>query len=302
MGDGESKLYPYLFFLILKTLNAKTLITPEELVELQSGFEPLVAIDTRDEKEYALHHLPGAINLRQIFTYLLDSSNPQALKKFEVEFADLFGAVGLSGEERAIIYEDALNSGYGQSCRGYFLLQYLGYPKISLLHGGYRAWLQANYPTTNEIPVPIKKQFPLKVNSSVLVTKEQMLASLDDPNIIKLDVRDRDEWMGYSSSPYGIDFCPRKGRIPGAIWIEWYRMMEENSSIPKFRSRKEILSICEEAGIKPEQTVYVYCFKGSRSSNTMVALKQAGFIDVRNYYGSWNEWSRDPSLPIVNDL
>ncbi len=31
---------------------------------------------------------------------------------------------------------------------------------------------------------------------------------------------------------------------------------------------------------------------------TYIALKEAGFEDVRNYYGSWNEWSRDPELPI----
>ena len=43
-----------------------------------------------------------------------------------------------------------------------------------------------------------------------------MLKSLGDDAIIKLDVRDVDEWIGTSSSPYGPDFAPRKGRIPGA--------------------------------------------------------------------------------------
>ncbi|MCX7596169.1 MAG: rhodanese-like domain-containing protein, partial [Fischerella sp.] len=79
---------------------------------------------------------------------------------------------------------------------------------------------------------------------------------------------------------------------------EWYRMMESNSSIPMFRPKEEILKICESVGITPESTVYIYCFKGSRAANTMLALKQAGIKDVRNYFGSWNEWSRDFSLPI----
>ena len=65
-----------------------------------------------------------------------------------------------------------------------------------------------------------------------------------------------------------------------------------------FRPKEEILAICEEVDIKPDQTVYVYCFKGSRAANTMVALKEAGFKDVRNYYSSWNDWSRDPAMPI----
>jgi 3-mercaptopyruvate sulfurtransferase SseA len=30
-------------------------------------------------------------------------------------------------------------------------------------------------------------------------------------------------------------------------------------------------------GIKPEQDVIVYCFKGSRASNTLMQLRHAGF-------------------------
>ena len=35
---------------------------------------------------------------------------------------------GLTGKETAIIYEQSMNSGFGQSCRGYYLLTFLGYP------------------------------------------------------------------------------------------------------------------------------------------------------------------------------
>jgi thiosulfate/3-mercaptopyruvate sulfurtransferase len=31
-------------------------------------------------------------------------------------------------------------------------------------------------------------------------------------------------------------------------------------------------------------------------------LKEAGIKDVTLYFGSWNEWSRDPSLPIETGL
>jgi thiosulfate/3-mercaptopyruvate sulfurtransferase len=51
-------------------------------------------------------------------------------------------------------------------------------------------------------------------------------------------------------------------------------------------------------GISPETPVYLYCFKGARASNTFVALKEAGVEDARMYFGSWNEWSRDPILLI----
>ena len=59
----------------------------------------------------------------------------------------------------------------------------------------------------------------------ILVDLETMKAAVKDPRTVKLDVRDVDEWIAESSSPYGKDFCPRKGRIRGAVWIEWYRMI-----------------------------------------------------------------------------
>lgn len=277
-------------------MEVKPLISPQELASLLSQ-EHVIVIDTRAPEEYTISHIPGAVNLREMFTYLA-TSTPEGLASLRSQFVELLGAAGICGTERIVIYEDALHTGYGQSCRGYFLLKYFGCPTVSVLHGGYQAWLAAGLPTTTEVPVIESKIFTLSIDPSIMVTTTQMLQALDDSTIIKLDVRDVDEWRGESSSPYGVDFCPRKGRIPGAIWVEWYQMMEPNSEIPMFRSTDEIRTICQEVGITLDSTVYIYCFKGSRASNTLIALKEAGIKDVRNYFASWNEWSRDPSLPI----
>lgn len=277
-------------------MEVKPLISPQELASLVAQ-KSVVVIDTRAPEEYAISHIPGAINLREMFTYLA-TSTPDGLVSLRSQFAELLGAAGISGTERIVIYEDALNSGYGQSCRGYFLLKYFGCPQVSVLHGGYQAWLATGLPTTAEIPTTENKTFVLSIDASIMVTTAEMLQALDNPAIVKLDVRDADEWRGDSSSPYGVDYCPRKGRIPGAVWIEWYQMMEPNSEIPMFRPMNEIMELCQEVGITPDTTVYIYCFKGSRASNTLIALKEAGIKDVRNYFASWNEWSRDPSLPI----
>jgi len=53
-----------------------------------------------------------------------------------------------------------------------------------------------------------------------------------------------------------------------------------------------------EKGVNPKDEVIVYCFKGSRASNTLLLLYKAGFTNVKNYFASWNEWSRDEKLPI----
>jgi hypothetical protein len=56
-----------------------------------------------------------------------------------------------------------------------------------------------------------------------------------------LDCRDADEWTAASSSPCGVDFCPRKGRLTGSVWLEWYALMTEQADgTSVFRDPEEI--------------------------------------------------------------
>ncbi|MFK7859219.1 MAG: sulfurtransferase [Granulosicoccus sp.] len=276
------------------------LISPKELNDSMS--DDLVIIDTRDPDSYAQGHLEGAINVHEIFTYLATSS-PEGMLELTNKFAGGFGACGLDGKKTAVLYEESMSSGFGQSCRGYFLLSYLGYPSIKVLHGGLQAWRELELPLSTEEVIPTPAAFPLdSINGALMLTIDQVRQALGDPSIALLDVRDIDEWMGSSSSPYGKDFCPRKGRIPGAVWIEWYRLMKPTASGPMMKSREEVLAECATVGITVDTPVYIYCFKGARASNSFLALKEAGIKDVRIYFGSWNEWSRNEELPIEEGL
>ena len=279
----------------------KTFISPADLKALMAS-EPVVVIDTRDPASYAAGHIPGAANLHDIFTFLA-TSTPEGMKELSGKFADAFGSVGLSGNETAVIYEQSMNTGFGQSCRGYYLLKYLGYPKVAVLHGGLAAWTAEGNVTTTEVPAVTPATFPIDPKgASVMVDKDLVLKVVQKGGAVLLDVRDADEWIGASSSPYGPDFCPRKGRIPGAKWIEWYRMMKPGASGPVMKTSDELKAEIATVGITPETPVILYCFKGARASNTFLALKEAGVKDVRMYFGSWNEWSRDLSLPIESGL
>ena len=135
----------------------KVLVTPAELSDMVKT-EPTVIIDTRDPATYAAGHLPDAVNIHDIFTYLA-TSTPDGVAAMREKFAGIFGAAGLSGNETAVVYEQSMNTGFGQSCRGYVLLRYLGYPKIKILHGGYAAWTAAGLPTTTAVPTPRPRAF-----------------------------------------------------------------------------------------------------------------------------------------------
>src|SRR6202030_1003862 len=128
------------------------LISAGELTDLFKK-EPCVVIDTRNPDAYAAGHLPNAVNVHEIFTYLA-TSTPEGMQELKTKFADAFGGAGLSGKETAVIYEQSMNSGFGHSCRGYYLLTMLGYPKVKVLHGGYEAWVAKGLSVTKDVPAP----------------------------------------------------------------------------------------------------------------------------------------------------
>jgi thiosulfate/3-mercaptopyruvate sulfurtransferase len=272
------------------------------LISVKSAYEKLqnkdaVFIDIRDPSQFLKSHIPGARNINEIFTYL-STSDKKGQQDLISTFQDIFRREGLNGNENIIAYEECLKSRFGASCRAYYILSLLGHTNVQVLHGGWESWLKEGYPVTEQTEAVPAGTFEAKWNDEVFSDKDEVLKAIDDPNTVLLDVRDLDEWVGDSSSPYGKDFTPKKGRIPGAVHLYWRDLMTVDDDVTYMKDSDEISKICEEKGLTKDKNILVYCFKGARASNTFIALKRAGFNNVKNYFASWNEWSRDDSLPI----
>ena len=76
-------------------MSEKVLITPGERAE-EIKSPGIVLIDTRDPESYAAGHLPGAVNIHDIFTCLA-TSTPEGVAAMRDMFAAIFGAAGLPG-------------------------------------------------------------------------------------------------------------------------------------------------------------------------------------------------------------
>ena len=277
----------------------KILYTSEEIYKLnQEG--KVTLIDVRDEAFYDEYHIEGAVNIPDIF-YYLSMSTDEDLQTLQNKFRKHFSEAGVIQEKLLVFYEDSLTKRYCGSCRGYLIAKYLGHPEAGILYGGLDAWKAKGFPVSKETPVVHPTSFEVRLYSELFATKTDVLQAITDPDTILLDDRDEDEWKAESSSPYGVDFAPRKGHIPGAVWIEWREFLEQRDAYPAFKTKEDICALCLGKGITPDKNIIIYCFKGSRASNTYVALTLAGFHNVRVYFASWNEWARDPSLPISTE-
>ena len=93
------------------------------------------------------------------------------------------------------------------------------------------------------------------------------------------------------------------GSFRGWWWLNFFGhekvIVMDDSDSPTFRSPDEIRAIMSDAGVNTDDDIIIiYCFKGSRASNTFAALKSAEFTKLRNDLGSWYEWAVDESLPV----
>lgn len=281
----------------MTTLTQTILLSPAEALQRQT--DGALIIDVRDAEDYKNEHIAGAVSIPQMF-YHLSKTADEDLEEAKGVFQDLFRKAGVTSETLVILYEDGFKSRFGGSFRGWWWLNFFGHSNAAVLDGGYKAWKSDGLPVDDTEVVPASSDFEITIDESVLARKQEVLDAINDPNVILLDNRDAREWFCEGSSPYDTpeeDFSPRRGRIPGATWLEWNDLMDDSDS-PTFRSPEEIREIMKSHGMEPESDIIIYCFKGSRASNTFAALKYAGFTKLRNYLGSWYEWAADDSLPI----
>jgi len=264
----------------------------------------VVFVDVRQPEQFEKGSINGAVHMHDIFTYLLPTSSEADLKAMRGHFTDLMVQNGIkcSDKEHVVIYEDGLNKLFGSSCRGFVVFKSLGHPFVSVLEGGYDGVTKLSDADrailgTWRNPANQSDEKPVfNYNDEYIVGHQQVLDVLNGKRKAHLlDVRDQVEWEGKSSSPYGVDFTPRKGRLHGAKWIEWYHFMEDGE---KMKAQQKVDDMMKAQGIGKEDDIIVYCFKGARASNTLMMLKECGYQNVSNYFASWNEWSRNMDLPI----
>ncbi|CAF1114539.1 unnamed protein product, partial [Didymodactylos carnosus] len=191
-------------------------------------YNNVILLDTRNPKSYETSHIRNSVNVHDIFTYLLKSSEPKDIENMRNHFQQRLSEVGITGDlnEHVVLYEQGMNKNYGSSCRGFFLLKWMHHPNVSVLQGGLDAFLQTDVgkmQMTNELPTIKQCVYNGQddTNDWLMAHKNDILDVLNNKRKAHLlDVRDAAEWQGLTSSPYGIDFSPRKGRILNSIWIE----------------------------------------------------------------------------------
>jgi len=250
-------------------------------------------IDLRKPEKYNLGHIPNAINIWRID--IIDSEKDYGgmmAKKVVIE--SLFSKLGIKNGDQITIYDD---KGLCDAARLWWILDYYGYSKVKLLNGGFTKWKKENYPVSLD-PVILEKAIFTFDNLSVQKTHyadiNEVKKAITNPDVVLLDTRELEEYTG--------DFMKkgayRSGRIPSSSWCNWSETVDYKNST-QFKDLEKLKKIYASKGITPDKEIIVYCQSGVRSAHTTFVLTQLlNYPNVKNYDGSWIEWSYFKELPI----
>lgn len=276
-------------------MNHPLLIDTESL-QNQLGQPGLVVIDVRGRAAYEFGgHIPGAVH-----TTWHDYSDPNAVAKGLIDpemkrMEQRMRALGISDDSQVVIYSNPFDN-WGDEGRMFWMLEYLGHTNLRILDGGWVKWVEERRPFEHGRVTPKPGTFTVKTANHTVIAKDELkaLVKQSHPDTVIVDARSLEEYLGKEVS--GI---PRAGHIPSAVHLAWNGFLNKNATVKDLATIKAGL---DEKGLQPDKDVICYCTGGVRSSWLYFILKLAGYQRVRNYPGSWWEWSRDFACPVEKDF
>ncbi len=285
----------------MSDINKRGYAHPEVLVSTewvaQHLDDPNVRIieSNEDPLLYPSGHIPGAVEV----DWVRDLNDPLRRDYLDREgFEKLMSRIGVTPDMTVVLYGDKNN---WWACYAFWVFQLFGHTNAKIMDGGRLKWEKEGRPMTREVPhyPPTEYRAPERDDSKIRAFRDQVLAHVQAGKPL-IDVRSPEEYRGerLHMPDYPNEGALRGGHIPGAVNIPWARAI--NPEDGTFKPADELRKIyIEEAGIRPEDDVIVYCRIGERSSHTWFVLTYLlGFPKVRNYDGSWTEWGNLVGVPI----
>jgi thiosulfate/3-mercaptopyruvate sulfurtransferase len=247
----------------------------------------LLADPLAGRKAYEQSHIPGAV----YFDLDQDLSGPvgehggrHPLPDLN-ELANKLGQAGIDGETTLVAYDD---QGGPFASRFWWLLRYMGHPRVYVLDGSISAWQEEGNPVTSEIPIYSPKTFTPNIQPHLVATMEEVRNKLHQSHVTLIDSREPKRYLGVEEP---ID--PVAGHIPGARNYFWKQVTTEKGG---WKGVEELQEHFKD--IQPDDEIIVYCGSGVTACPNVLGLEQAGYKKVKLYAGSWSDWITNSENPV----
>jgi thiosulfate/3-mercaptopyruvate sulfurtransferase len=259
--------------------NEHLLVSAQWLMEhLDEAAVRLVEVSTPGAG-YTLGHIRNAIYLNLGDVFKGDGSGLTHTLAPITAVAAILGRKGLAPDKHIVVTDE---NGGARAAQLFWLLEYLGFARISFLEGGVERWLAEGRPQTRKVPQFDAVTFTSMPRAELYADVNWVKSQLGASSVAMIDCRTDEEY--------------HEGHIPGAKNRNWEQTLALKA-FQEFRAAAELKAELAALGATENREVVTYCGSGQRSSHTYFTLRLLGYANIRNYIGSWSEWSARNDLP-----
>lgn len=258
------------------------------VVVLEIGIEPA------GHPRYAAGHVPGSL-----FVYWKDLLWNELDREFPSPetMATRLAELGVGEDSTVALVGDPFQFG----AYAYWVMTMTGQEnRARLVNGGRKTWITEARPLVDSSAEPTPSRLePGNPDWSSRVGRDDVLAGLDKPGRLLLDMRSPEEYRGERVSPSWVAFdngAERKGHIPGAHHLFFEDLLDENGALlPPGGLRTRF----EGEGAADAAEIIAYCRLSHRGSLAWFILTRIlDYTNVRVYDGSWTEWGSIVGFPV----
>jgi thiosulfate/3-mercaptopyruvate sulfurtransferase len=250
----------------------------------------LVLLHVGDSEEYRAGHIVRArlITLRDISTpqtpgtLSLEMLAPEELRRRLEKF-------GISDDSRIVVYYG--NDWVSPATRVVLTLDWIGLgDRTSMLDGGMRLWKQEGHPVTRAVPAAARvgRLSARPSRAGVIVDHAAVQRSIKAVGVTIVDARAA---MFYDGPSHGEH---RAGHIPSAVSLPFNSVFGDDL---RLLSADSLTALFRKAGIRPGNSIVVYCHIGQQATAVVFAARSLGYA-ASLYDGSFDDWSARGELPV----
>ena len=234
-------------------------------------------------------HIPNAIfvDLEEISD---QNSNLPHMMPDNNYFSKKISSLGINNNDHLVIYD---MYGMFSAARIWFMFKAFGHEKVSILNGGFPAWLGIGGKISNQINQLEPSNYKADLNKSLIVSYKEVFDNLSNNKYQIIDARSPDRFSGISDEPRpGI----KSGHIPKSKNLYFNDLI--NPDTKKFVEKKIIKELVNKLDIDINKDIVCSCGSGVTACILKFALELLNKNkNIKIYDGSWAEWGTKGDSP-----
>lgn len=286
----------------MSTQTLSPLISAKALSQMLNDSK-LIILDARyhlmeegyGDQAYAKSRIANALRIDlgiDLCTEITETTGRHPLKSRN-DLEALMQDLGINHDSHIVTYDD---NGGMFAIHLWWILHWLGHESVQVLEGGLQAWQKAGYALETDAPQvnQIQGDFVAKESEFGIVTADEILADIvsDKAQLCVVDARGEARYRG-DIEP--LD--PVAGHIPNAINRSFeYNLTEDGLFKDPETLKATWINILDGQSGK---MIIHQCGSGVSACHNIFAMYYAGLGITKLYPGSWSEWCKNPTRPMI---